>query len=479
MKKFKMFELTGSNACNKGRSFGMKAEEKRRENYDKAIAVKAIVEKAMFEGLTEDELKEMIEEKFEKITYNELEREAHKKDAFPEIQRYLDYELLKNRCIVKAVPVDVEVVPGLMEIKVTPDLVVLDPTPQLQYTQVDGKWEYLPYAEGVIEIVKIKTGKPISGIAAQKDIGLYSMLQYGKKFVKPGSKAVIKASYYFLRQNEDKPAEGKFDDFGEKNIRSMTDIYEGTGTETILDKRMKMVCEDFFNGHDDTMCTKADCQDCVLYDICKGYSDGPIAMEGELKRKAADIQFTPAQTEAIEYSKGIVRINAGAGSGKTLVVVFRVITLMFNGVKPEEILLISFTNTAAAEMRERIKLYAEDWGLEADLDKLKICTFHAFGNDILHEKYAELGFSKEPHVIDEIERSRIIADLLNKHKIPGLDYRNFTMKTKYALGALATAKKGFRRNQGKRLRTGRAQRDNGKSSVKCQGACCIKAHQYL
>ena len=50
MKNFKMFELTGSNACNKGRNFGFKAEEKKRENYDKAIAVKDILEKAMFEG---------------------------------------------------------------------------------------------------------------------------------------------------------------------------------------------------------------------------------------------------------------------------------------------------------------------------------------------------------------------------------------------------------------------------------------------
>lgn len=443
MKNFKMFELTGSNACNKGRNFGFKAEEKKRENYDKAIAVKDILDKAMFEGseiLSDSELRDMIDEKFEHISYNELEREAHKKDAFSEIKRYLDYE---DRAIIRAVPADIEVVPGMMEVKVTPDFVVLDPTPQKGYFKdpKTGNWVHDIIYDGIVEIIKVKTGKPISGVAAENDIGLYAMLQYGKNFIKPGTRVIVKASYYFLRQTDDKPLEGKFDEFGEKNIRSMTDAYDGS--QTILDKRMTQKCRDFYNGHDDTTCNKQDCEDCALYDICKAYCDGPISVEGELKRHVADIQFTADQSEAIEYDKGIVRINAGAGSGKTLVVVFRVITLLFNGVKPEEILLISFTNTAAAEMKERIKLYAEDWGLEADLDKLRICTFHAFGNDILHEKYQDLGFSKEPHVMDEIERSRIIADLLTKTKIPGLDYRNFTMKNKYALGALATAKKVF------------------------------------
>ena len=69
----------------------------------------------------------------------------------------------------------------------------------------------------------------------------------------------------------------------------------------------------------------------------------------------------------MENKKGIVRINAGAGAGKTLTVVMRVIKLLLAGVKPEEILLISFTATAAAEMRDRITLYAEDFGIDADI----------------------------------------------------------------------------------------------------------------
>ena len=142
--------------------------------------------------------------------------------------------------------------------------------------------------------------------------------------------------------------------------------------------------------------------------------------------------------------KGIVRINAGAGSGKTTVVVIRVLSLLMRGIKPEEILLISFTATAAAEMKDRIKIYAEDFGLDMDLSGMRVQTFGAFGNDILKDKFEEFGFSKPPTVIDNIDRSRIISDILNAHDvITGLDYRNFNMQTKYVLGALPMVEKIF------------------------------------
>lgn len=159
-----------------------------------------------------------------------------------------------------------------------------------------------------------------------------------------------------------------------------------------------------------------------------------------------------------EEKRGIVRINAGAGTGKTTVVTFRVITLMFNGVKPEEILLISFTNVAAKEMKDRIRVYAADMGLEADIDKLRVETFHSFGNSILRDKWQELGFTKEPQVIDNISRASIISDILEKYYIPGLDYRNFTMRTPNALGALPQTEDAFKAIKSERLGRGDEER---------------------
>ena len=142
--------------------------------------------------------------------------------------------------------------------------------------------------------------------------------------------------------------------------------------------------------------------------------------------------------------KKIIRINAGAGAGKTLVVVLRVINLLLKGAKPEEILLISFTKNAAAEMRARIKLYAEDFGIEEDLSHMRIQTFNAFGDDILKLKHEDFGFSKPPRVIGNIDRSRIINQILDEHeKIDGLDYRNYTLESRYTCGALPMVEKIF------------------------------------
>ena len=142
--------------------------------------------------------------------------------------------------------------------------------------------------------------------------------------------------------------------------------------------------------------------------------------------------------------RGIVRINAGAGAGKTLVVVMRVIRLLMSGVKPEEILLITFTNTGAAEMRDRIKLYADDFGIEADISKIMIWTFNAFGDMILKENFEKFGFSKPPKVADNIDRTQIINDLLSEEpRIKGLDYRHYSMKNKYVYGALPMVQEIF------------------------------------
>ena len=142
--------------------------------------------------------------------------------------------------------------------------------------------------------------------------------------------------------------------------------------------------------------------------------------------------------------RNILRINAGAGTGKTTVVVFRVLNLITRGVMPEEILLISFTNTAADEMRERIGRYSEDMGINADISKLRVETFHSFGNSVLRDKWEELGFPIEPKVIDNISRAGIVSEMLQDCFIPGLDYRNFTMSIGNTLGALPKTEKAFR-----------------------------------
>ncbi|MBT3538668.1 ATP-dependent helicase [Candidatus Parcubacteria bacterium] len=102
-------------------------------------------------------------------------------------------------------------------------------------------------------------------------------------------------------------------------------------------------------------------------------------------------KLNKSQKEAVEYNDGPLLIVAGAGTGKTTVVTQKITHLIdFEKVRPEEILALTFTDKAAAEMQERV-----DEMLEIGYVDLQISTFHAFCQRLLEEYGVDLGLP--PH----------------------------------------------------------------------------------
>ena len=87
------------------------------------------------------------------------------------------------------------------------------------------------------------------------------------------------------------------------------------------------------------------------------------------------------QRSAVEYNDGPQLILAGAGSGKTRTLTHKIGYLCENGVKPENILAITFTNKAAGEMKDRIGK------LVKNSNRITACTFHSLCNKFIRKEY--------------------------------------------------------------------------------------------
>ena len=304
-----------------------------------------------------------------------------------------------------------------------------------------------------LEIIKFKASKPWytqgeeTKNSVMNSLELYSLFCYGRDMLPAGSKKIVRAGYYYLQKrsdsrNQDRPNfEPDFFTGDESNVVYIEAEVDKTlnplGNPTELDAHFAPLVEAFYEGKSEEEAHAAeDCEKCSMKAMCQ-YRYAPKHIVKEKKAKSlSDIVLTDDQEAAVNFTKGLLRINAGAGAGKTLIVALRVVNLLMAGVKPEEICLLTFTNTGAAEMRERIALYNSDFSTGADVTKLISTTFNGFANQVVADNYAELGFTDEPRLIDEIEKSEIIASLIKAHYVKGLNYNNFLMNTRYVKGAL-------------------------------------------
>ncbi|HEY9073295.1 MAG TPA: ATP-dependent helicase, partial [Desulfobaccales bacterium] len=121
--------------------------------------------------------------------------------------------------------------------------------------------------------------------------------------------------------------------------------------------------------------------------------------------------LNPAQRHAVTFTGPALVVAAGPGTGKTRALTHRLAYLVSRrGVPPQEILAVTFTRQAAAEMAERLRLLLPDF---PGLDRLTVKTFHALGHQILSEREGD-----GRQVAGEDERRRLIREAARDHKLP-------------------------------------------------------------
>jgi DNA helicase-2/ATP-dependent DNA helicase PcrA len=118
------------------------------------------------------------------------------------------------------------------------------------------------------------------------------------------------------------------------------------------------------------------------------------------------------QLQAVTTLEGPLLIIAGAGSGKTRVITYRIARMLEKGVGQHAILALTFTNKAAREMESRVR---EISGRK--LRDLTVSTFHAFGVKILREEIEALGYRKNFSIYDETDRNRLVKESLRECRL--------------------------------------------------------------
>ena len=140
------------------------------------------------------------------------------------------------------------------------------------------------------------------------------------------------------------------------------------------------------------------------------------------------------QAEAVTTLEGPLLVVAGPGSGKTRVLTHRVAALLATGTPPWKILAVTFTNKAAAEMRERLELLVG----EEQAQKLWVTTFHSLCARLLRRFHEEAGLDKSFSIADSDDARKLVTAALKGRGMNPEDARTYTSAISWAKNNLHT-----------------------------------------
>ena len=176
-----------------------------------------------------------------------------------------------------------------------------------------------------------------------------------------------------------------------------------------------------------------------------------MARQYTLQRKPANelpaidyaAELNPQQLAAVQAAPGPALVIAGAGSGKTRTLTYRVAYLLENGIAPYNILLLTFTNKAAREMMERVDALLPDRtaGLWSG-------TFHSVGNRILRRHAAVVGFRAGFSIMDREDQSDLLNSVISGL---GIDTKNAPKEKRFPKGEVVSDILSFGVNTGRSL----------------------------
>jgi DNA helicase-2/ATP-dependent DNA helicase PcrA len=136
-------------------------------------------------------------------------------------------------------------------------------------------------------------------------------------------------------------------------------------------------------------------------------------------------ELNPVQRQAVDAVEGPVLIVAGAGSGKTRVLTYRVAHLIATGTRPESVLALTFTNKAANEMKSRIAALVGESSRNVWMG-----TFHSLFARMLRFEAERIGYQRNFTIYDSDDSLSLIRSIMNELGIPGQQYSPQTVRSR-------------------------------------------------
>lgn len=159
-------------------------------------------------------------------------------------------------------------------------------------------------------------------------------------------------------------------------------------------------------------------------------------VDDEEKPKNVVLKPDEAQDRAAEHRNAPFQLQAGPGTGKTRTLIKRITSLISEGIQPQSILVLTFSNRAAGELSERLSLKHGQ-----DAANVWMGTFHAFGLDLIRRFYEQLNLPADPSLFDRSDAIEVLEDILPT--LPLRHYKNLwdpAIELKEILSAISRAK---------------------------------------
>lgn len=428
MKKVSASLLTTIESCNKKGYFEqLNLSYTKGKSYKLSIQLKEFFKKLNFNTASEVSIMLDLEEILEDCLFFSKQNKKEEIAVLTEhIIRFVNYKRLHPTPILNRNIIDVVSVKN-HDITVTADFVFQN--------------------DNYIEIVKMKRKEPKLSYSGRKpetkpqnSLDLFLLSELGKKLY-PGKN--IKASLYHLKSKDDKSGtlSPEFEIKKGKNI--VSHFFDDTTVEE-LSNRIDTILSLNLTMDSEKTCDTSLCGFCQFAKLCNYEHTAKTLVEVKDIKKSGKVTFTESQYEAIFFRKGIARINAGAGSGKTTVLSLRVAELIQEGVKPEDILLITYTNKGAQEMREKISYWLKETDTKDVSNRMEILTFNAWGDKVIQNEFTILGFEIPPRLAEKVERYDIIFEVLDENeKMDGFNYKDPLLSFPNAKGVVVQMSEYF------------------------------------